>query len=71
MDILPKAGLRNKRNDLLSFRWGDHSFLAPARKEPKEAGIGAALCVLLPQSKPPAPMYPTRPHRHRFRSTLT
>ena len=25
--------------------------------------IGEALCVLLPQSKPPSPMYPTRPHR--------
>ena len=27
--------------------------------------IGEALCVLLPQSKPPSPMYPTRPHRRK------
>ena len=36
-------------------------FSWPARKVPKEAGIGKALSWLLPQSKPSFPMYPSRP----------
>ena len=36
------------------------TFLVSARKVPKEADIGKALSCLLPQSKPPFPMYLSR-----------
>ena len=49
----------------------DVTFLSLNKKVTKELSIGAALYVLLPQSNPPAPMYPTRPHRHECWSTLT
>ena len=54
MDILPKAGLRNKRNDLLSFRWGGPFFSCSCKKRTKRSSLKEALYVLLPQSEPPS-----------------
>ena len=51
------------KRDAASFfflKRGDVTFLSPNKKVTKEVGIGEALSRLLPQAKPPSPMYLSR-----------
>ena len=41
-------------------KWESVTFLSPNKKVTKDVGIGEALSRLLPQAKPPSPMYLTR-----------
>ena len=71
--IVVLSGCIQKENPrLLVYNWLSAGLLAGFlrrvsflfRQERHErTDIGEALCVLLPQSKPPSPMNPTRPHR--------